>query len=103
MITVSDSNVLSFAMSNPNVAHQSADLTIGSCVPPATPSYGVPADNVYRGNGEGEGAYPMACSLAKADAAERRWPVTFVLGALGLLLARRRRGVRSRSRATRSS
>jgi hypothetical protein len=91
MITVSDSNVRSFTMSDPNVAHQSADLTIGTCVPASLPGYAAPADGVYRGGGDGQGAYPMACSLAKADGADRRWPVTFVLGALGLLLARRRR------------
>jgi hypothetical protein len=90
MITVSDSNVRSFVMSDPRVAHQSADLTIGTCVAPANLGYAAPAGGVY--GGEHEGAYPMACSLARAGGEDRRWPVTFVLGALGLLLARRRRG-----------
>jgi hypothetical protein len=98
MIAVSDSNVRSFAMSNLDVAHQSADLTIGACAPPDDYGYGVPVDGAY---GEGERP-PLACSLATGDGADRQWPVTFVLGTLGLLLARRR-GVRSRSRPTRSS
>jgi hypothetical protein len=33
MLTVSDSNVRSFSLENPAVAHQTADLVIGTCVP----------------------------------------------------------------------
>lgn len=51
MIAVSDSNIRSFSLASLDVAKQTADLTIGTCVAKSLPQFG--------GNGGNGGADPM--------------------------------------------
>jgi hypothetical protein len=93
MIAVSDSNVRAFSVANLAVAHQTADVVIGTCVPEATPYYGVGVGG--QGDWEGRGQ-PLHCSAAPGGAGAT---LTSCLALAALALAagaRRRRAVRSR-------
>ena len=95
MIAVSDSNVRSFSLADLGIAHETADLTIGSCVPPASP-YSYPAGPAGPAGGqpyEGDGP-PMACAVAPGALPAGGWPFTLGLGAAALMFARRRRARR---------
>jgi hypothetical protein len=87
MITVSDLNVRSFSLADPNVAHQTADVAIGTCVP-LTPDYGYQAGGgVY----QGEGGYATACAVAPGHRqGAGRWLITLAAAAMALSLRRRR-------------
>jgi hypothetical protein len=61
MVTVSDSNVRAFSLENMAVAHQTADLVIGTCVPDPNPYYGGGGGFVGGGGGYYEES-PRACS-----------------------------------------
>lgn len=90
MIAVSDSNVRSFSFSSLDVAHQSADLVIGTCTTTSTtlPYYG---GGAYQGPDEGRN-YPIACSAAPGRTGSHRWPAIIPLAALaGKFRLRRRR------------
>jgi hypothetical protein len=85
LVTVSDSNVRAFSLANLDIAHQTADLVIGTCVPSDESSsqpVPVPVD------GEQPEAPVIVCSLT----AERRsgWPASLAALA-GLVVVRRRR------------
>jgi hypothetical protein len=88
LVTVSDSNVRAFSLANLDIAHQTADLVIGTCIPDqSTTTTQVPID-------DGPRSSPVIlCSLA--DGRGPGWPA---LGALliGLAVAwcRRARGRR---------
>jgi hypothetical protein len=99
MITVSDSNVRSFALADLTAAHQTADLTIGTCTSPEEPTVsggnngGVGVNNgggYYRG---GDGApLPLACSAAGGRGSGVPGIALALLGALAALNRRRRGG-----------
>jgi hypothetical protein len=62
LLTVSDSNVRAFSLENLAVAHQTADVVIGTCVPDTDTFVGPPNGS---GGWEGEGGRPpLACSAA---------------------------------------
>lgn len=83
LVTVSDSNVRAFSLANLDIAHQTADLVIGTC----EPSTGTTYTPVPIGN-DVQRRPVMACSLA-----DGRGPGCSALAAalLGLAVGRRRR------------
>jgi hypothetical protein len=83
LVTVSDSNVRAFSLANLDIAHQTADLLIGTCEPSTGTTYTpVPVGNdVRRGP-------VMVCSLA--DGRGPGWPA-LAAALLGLAAAWRRR------------
>ncbi len=95
MLTVSDSNVRAFALDNPAIAHQTADLVIGSCVPDTSSVY-IGGGNGLPPNGAGPGGNdyyydnPRACSAAGGGTNDFA-PVMLVIVAVALRPARRRR------------
>ncbi|HEY4392520.1 MAG TPA: hypothetical protein VGP64_00585, partial [Polyangia bacterium] len=84
LVTVSDSNVRAFSLANLDIAHQTADLVIGTCVPDQSTSTQVVVDEQPRSS-------PVVlCSLA--DGRGPGWPAV-AAALLGLALGwRRRRG-----------
>jgi hypothetical protein len=102
IVTVSDSNVRSFGMANLDVAHQTADLNIGTCVPDMenTPyNYGGggvvnPPPGGYRNAGS-EGGYPLACAVGPGGRGGTGALPAFLAVAL-LALPRLRRAARAR-------
>ena len=86
LLTVSDSNVRAFSLANLAVAHQTADLVIGTCVPETDTFVGPP--NGTFGGWEGDGGRaPLACSAASGPV---RWnALAFVLIALAIARGRR--------------
>jgi len=92
MITVSDSNVRTFSLESAVAAHQTADLTIGTCVTDASSGY-YPGGG-FNGGGGGYEEYPRACSAAPGRIAG--WePVILVLLVLIAPRLRGRRGPRA--------
>jgi MYXO-CTERM domain-containing protein len=89
-LAVSDSNVREFSLSNVDIAHQTADLVIGTCVPDpeGTPIYQPPGAPVRGGYQGGSQEGPVACAAAGARP-RGGWPLLTVL--LGLSVLRRRR------------
>jgi hypothetical protein len=81
MVTVSDSNVRAFSLADLNVAHQTADLVIGTC--PSTDGTTVVAGGACGPNDGREG--PIACS-ASGDRPPIGWPL--LLGFIALARAR---------------
>jgi hypothetical protein len=75
LIGVSDSNVRAFSLADLRVAHETADLVIGDCIPlpPITRT----------GSFGGDGA-PLACSAAPAAPAPGGWAAVVLLAALAL-------------------
>jgi hypothetical protein len=65
LLTVSDSNVRAFSLEDLSVAHQTADLLIGTCIPDTTeaPPAAIQPAVPMQGWGEDEGG-PRACSAA---------------------------------------
>ncbi len=88
MIAVSDSNVRSFSLASLDVAHQSADLVIGTCTTTSTPTYY--GGGVAQRPGEA-GQYPVACSAVPGRAGSDRWLVLIALAALAVRCHLRRR------------
>ena len=88
LLTVSDSNVRSFALENLAVAHQTADVVIGTCVPDTDTFVGPP--NGTSGGWEGDGGRPpLACSAAGSGFVG--WhALAFALVTLAIARARRR-------------
>jgi hypothetical protein len=83
LVTVSDSNVRAFSMENMAVAHQTADLMIGTCVPDASPYFGPGGGGFVDGGGwEGQ----QACAAVPGQASGN----AIIVVALGLLIAGRR-------------
>ncbi|HEY6476345.1 MAG TPA: beta-propeller domain-containing protein [Polyangia bacterium] len=77
LITVSDSNVRAFSLANLDVAHQTADLVIGACVPTdGTTNVGVPIEGE-----EQQQAPVIVCSLT-----DGRGPGSPALAAVWLAL-----------------
>ena len=106
MLTVSDSNVRAFALADLTAAHETADLTIGTCAPEAEPTVtaggvngGVNNGGVNNG-GSNAGSYsegpllPLACSAAGGPAPSG-WAIALALAGGLAALSRRRRGGRS--------
>jgi hypothetical protein len=96
MIAVSDSNVRAFSLADLGVAHQTADVVIGSCVPnDSTPTYVQPAGG-GGGVGPGAGNYhpgdgaPLPCAVAPRGRATGNWIVMLALAVLALGRAARR-------------
>ncbi|HVT07317.1 MAG TPA: beta-propeller domain-containing protein [Polyangia bacterium] len=94
-IAVSDSNVRAFSLADLDVAHQTADLVIGTCVPDAdAPTvYQPPAGGGYHA-AEAGGAPGVACAMAPGARSPRVWPVLFLAISLVVVRCRRRRPVR---------
>ena len=92
-LAVSDSNVREFSLADLDVAHQTADLVIGTCVPDAesTPVYQPPPGPVnggYRGANVGS---VSGCAVAGTQP-RSGWPfLTILIGVT--VLRRRRKGV----------
>jgi hypothetical protein len=83
LVAVSDSNVRAFSLANVNIAHQTADLVIGTCAPSNGSTYvGQPVD------GYQERQPVMVCSLT--DGRGPGWPA-LVPVLLALAVGRRRR------------
>jgi len=108
MIAVSDSNVRAFGLENPDVAHQTADVVIGTCVPDTDPGYYGGGGGPVVGGGDRVGdGYPRACSAAPGRTSG--WaPVALALAFLAVRSTRARsalaRAVRAwRRRARRTS
>jgi hypothetical protein len=91
LLAVSDSNVRAFALADPQVANQTADLVIDTCVPDSDTGYdgggGGGDDPNYEGGDQGGYEYG-ACAAGRGGTSG-----AFVI-AFALLLARRRRGRR---------
>lgn len=87
MVTVSDSNVRTFSLADLSVAHQTADLVIGTCTSSddVTP---VVVGGGYSPNDEREG--PIACS-ASGGRAPAGWPLLLGLIAFAHARSARRR------------
>ncbi|HVU52149.1 MAG TPA: hypothetical protein VHL80_15735, partial [Polyangia bacterium] len=93
-IAVSDSNVRAFSLADLDVAHQTADLVIGTCVPDAdAPTVYQPPIGAGYHPAEGGGARGMACAMAPGARSSRAWPVPFLAIALAVARRRRRPGV----------
>jgi uncharacterized membrane protein len=95
MLTVSDSNVRSFALADLNAAHQTADLVIGTCTPPADDTGyngGVNNGGGYYGGGYRDGYAPLACAAAGGRAPGVSGIALALLGGLAALNRRRRGG-----------
>jgi Beta propeller domain len=87
LIAVSESNVRAFSLSDLDVAHQTADLTIGTCTESNT-TY--PLDNDFAGDGHNQDGYLFACSVGAArGGGSSGWRV--LLGLLALALPRLKR------------
>lgn len=86
MVTVSDSNVRAFSLADLQVAHQTADLTIGTCTSSEDGPY-VPAEGNYRPIDHNEGY--AACSAA-GGRGSASWPLLATLIALALSRTPRR-------------
>jgi hypothetical protein len=89
LVTVSDSNVRAFSLANLSVAHETADLVVGSCVPDAA-TYG----GYYGGAPPADAAgdrYPTACAAAPGRPGAGGWlGVALLIGAAVSRAARRR-------------
>ena len=94
-IAVSDSNVRAFSLADLDVAHQTADLVIGTCVADGQggPVYQPPMGGSREA--EGGGAPGLACAVAPDDRSARGWPILFLAISFGV--ARRRRRPRGTS------
>jgi hypothetical protein len=88
LVTVSDSNVRAFSLANLDIAHQTADLVIGTC----EPSTGTTYTPVPIGNDVARRPV-MACALA--DGPGPGWPAV-AAALLGLAVGGRRRRGRGR-------
>jgi len=89
LLTVSDSNVRAFSLENLAVAHQTADVVIGTCVPD-TDTFVGPPNGVNGGGWEGEGGRaPLACSAAGSGFVG--WHALAFAFAVTLAMARARR------------
>jgi hypothetical protein len=82
MIAVSDSNVRAFSLSDLDVADQTADLTIGTCTAPNTPT------PLY--DGFAQDRYNLGCSALAAHDDRDGWPLLLGLVALALPSLKRR-------------
>jgi hypothetical protein len=88
LLTVSDSNVRAFSLENLAVAHQTADVVIGTCVPDTDTFVG--PSNGSAGGWEGEGGRaPLACSAAGSGFVG--WHALAFAFAFTLVMARARR------------
>jgi hypothetical protein len=85
LIAVSDSNVRAFSLANLEIAHQTADLVIGTCLPSGQSSYvPVPIGGQRRapvmvcsltdGSGPGAGGFVLALLVLALAAGRRRAP-----------------------------
>jgi MYXO-CTERM domain-containing protein len=97
ILTVSDSNVRAFALADLGAAHQTADVTIGTCTTPSEPTVTGGNNGGYNNGynaGSESGPLPLACAAAGARA-PNGWGIALAL--LGGLTAwsRRRRGGRT--------
>jgi hypothetical protein len=86
MVTVSDSNVRAFSLTDLQVAHQTADLIIGTCASSEDGTY-VPAEGNYGPNDQNEGY--AACSAA-GGRGSAGWPLLPTLIALAFARTARR-------------
>jgi hypothetical protein len=86
MLAVSDSNVRAFSLEDLRVAHQTADVTIGTCVPYANTFPGASGVGSGGGFNDGEPRPPLACSAAGGSF---RWS-GLALALAALAVARRR-------------
>jgi len=86
MVTVSDSNVRAFSLADLQVAHQTADLTIGTCTSSEDGPY-VPAEGNYGPIDQNEGY--AACSAA-GGRGSASWPLLPTLMALAFARTARR-------------
>ena len=86
MVTVSDSNVRAFSLADLQVAHQTADLTIGTCTSSEDGPY-VPAEGNYGPIDHNEGY--AACSAA-GGRGSASWPLLPTLMALAFARTARR-------------
>jgi len=88
LLTVSDSNVRAFSLENLAVAHQTADVVIGTCVPD-TDTFVAPPNGQSGGWEDGGGRTPLACSAAGSGFVG--WhALAFALVTLAIARARRR-------------
>jgi hypothetical protein len=88
MLTVSDSNVRAFSLDDLRVAHQTADVVIGSCVPDAITSASGSVPNGGFNGGLDEAHQPLACSAAGCSLG---WSgLALVLAALAISRTRER-------------
>jgi hypothetical protein len=85
LVTVSDSNVRAFSLANLDIAHQTADLVIGTCTPSAQSTTYV--GNPYEGGGRVDSPV-ILCSLAAGRGPG--WPALAAV-LLGLTVGLRRR------------
>jgi hypothetical protein len=83
LVTVSDSNVRAFSVANLDIAHQTADLVIGTCTPSSTTTYTPVGGDYVR-----QDSPVILCSLT--DGRGPGWPA-LAAALLGLALGRRRR------------
>ena len=86
LLTVSDSNVRAFSLENLAVAHQTADVVIGTCVPEMDTFVGPGPAGGWEGEG---GRAPLACSAAGSGFVG--WHALAFALALTLAMARARR------------
>jgi hypothetical protein len=92
LIAVSESNVRVFSLVDLDVAHETADLTIGTCTASNT-TY--PLDNGFARDQYDQDGYLFGCSVGAArGGGSSGWPV--LLGLLALALPRLERRWRSR-------
>lgn len=98
LVAVSDSNVRAFSLEDLDVAHQTADLTIGAC----TTTSSVEASPINGGGvfpqRDNPGQYPTACAIAPGPGAALSvwgWALLLALGALAIARGRGRRPPRS--------
>jgi hypothetical protein len=100
MIAVSDSNVRAFSLADLDIAHQTADVVIGTCLPStSSPTSVNPPGGVNPGVGPGDyqparggdGPPTIACALAPGGRARGAWIMAIALAALALRRTARRR------------